>query len=301
MENHFVLFSSFTLGYLLRNLSVLPSNFALSLNKILIYFFLPVLILLHLSQFTFDIVHIWLLITPWIIYGCSLLFFEAVHQLTPIPKKVRAALIMTSGIGSISFVGFPFFKLFYGDEGLSYGIVMSIAGTLVVCNSVGILTGYWYAQEQPKPSVIVKKIVQFPPFIAMFIAMWLLFFDYEHHSSTKSVLTFLSSPFSVLALFTIGLQVQLKGFGENRKFLWLGQFYKLVLAPVLIYMLFFFLGLQHTLIAKICILGAGIGSMNTIAIVAVSLNLRPKLALLMPGVGIPLSVGTLMLLYYLIC
>ena len=207
---------------------------------------------------------------------------------------------MTSGIGSISFVGFPVFEFFYGDEGLSYGVILSLGGTFVVCNSIGIGTGFFFAEQTKSLQQIMKEIFYFPPFIAMLLAVILLFFGYEHHPVVKKILEKLSSPFSVLALFAVGYQIQTNDFLNYKKLFLFGQFYKLILAPLLIYLVFYFTGNQDSLIAQICILGAGIGSMNTISIIAAELNLQPKLSFLMSGFGIPISIVTLLIIYFLI-
>jgi predicted permease len=59
------------------------------------------------------------------------------------------------------------------------------------------------------------------------------------------------------------------------------------------------LGIQD-LTTKICILGAAIGSMNAVSILAAQLNLAPRLSVLMPAIGIPISVPILFLIDYLI-
>ena len=80
----------------------------------------------------------------------------------------------------------------------------------------------------------------------------------------------------------------------------LGQSYKLILAPLIIYIfMWHLLGIQD-LTAKICILGAAIGSMNAVSILAAQLNLAPRLSVLMPAIGIPISVPILFLIDYLI-
>ncbi|MAW93713.1 MAG: hypothetical protein CMF33_00635 [Leeuwenhoekiella sp.] len=80
----------------------------------------------------------------------------------------------------------------------------------------------------------------------------------------------------------------------------MGQSYKLIIAPLLIFLLFLFMGEHNSLVAKVCVLGAGLGSMNTIAIVAAELGLKPDLSFLMPGLGIPISILTVILIYFII-
>jgi predicted permease len=300
MESYAIIFIGLFTGFLLKKSKFLPVDFHLGLNTLIISFFIPILTILYVPELKLSINHFWLIITPWIIYLSSVVYFLIYNYFKPIPKQTLGALIMTSGIGSISFVGFPIFETFYGKEGLTYGIILSLGGTFIVCNSIGILTGYLFKEDKPSVKTIFKRIFKFPPFIAMIISIVLMLSGYHHTPIVEEILFKLSIPFSTLALITIGMQIDTKGFSKDKKFFISGQVYKLIIAPMLIFLLFYFLGQEKTVVAKICILGAGVGSMYTIAIVAAQLNLNPKLAMLMPSLGIPISIFTLFIIYYLI-
>ncbi|MFD2588907.1 AEC family transporter [Croceitalea marina] len=299
MEKTIFLFSFLILGIIGRYSGYVPNGYAKKLNKLLINFFIPVLTLRYLPEMQFSEKHIWLVLSPWIVYLGSMLFFEAVNVAKPIPRKTRAVLIMTSGIGSISFAGFPIFEMLYGQEGLAMGIILSLAGTFVVCNTLGVFTGFWFAQKQTNFLKLLKNIFTFPPFIAMLLSFVLLAFNYKHTEIISDVLTVMGKPFSYLALFTIGLGIKKDAIKKNKNYFLLGQCYKLVLAPSLIFIILYLIGEHESTLARICVLGAGLGSMNTIAIVAAELKLKPDLAFLMPGLGIPISMITVLLIYIL--
>ena len=299
MEKTIILFAFLVIGALCKRNGYVSEELSKKLNKLLINFFIPILTLRYLPEIQFSENHIWLIVSPWVIYIGSILFFEMVNIVKPIPRKTRAVLIMTSGIGSISFAGFPIFELLYGQEGLAMGIVLSLAGTFVVCNTLGVFTGFWFAQKQTDFLKLIKDIFVFPPFLAMLVSFALLGFGYRHSETTGEILAFLGKPFSFLALFTIGIGIKTEALKENRYYFLLGQTYKLILAPSLLFAILYFVGEYQSTLAKVCILGAGLGSMNTIAIVAANLKLTPDLAFLMPGLGIPLSMTTVFLIYFL--
>jgi len=207
---------------------------------------------------------------------------------------------MTSGIGSISFVGFPIFELFYGEKGLAYGIILSLGGTFIVCNSIGILTGMYFKNKDFRLTKIARSLLFFPPFISLLIAFTLNLLHYQHPAFIREILTNLSKPFSMLALFAVGNQIAFKNIRNEKKYLGIGLVYKIILAPLLLFIIFYVLNGLDNDVAKICILGAGIGSMNTISIMAAEFDLRPKLALLMPGFGIPISMITILIIHYLL-
>lgn len=287
-------------GLLLKKSKLLPLNFHEGINKLIVYFFVPIITLLYLPEIKIEWVHIWLIITPWLIYLGAVIFFVVIRKFKKIPNNTLAVLIMTSGIGSISFVGFPIFELFYGSQGLAYGVILSLGGTFIVCNSIGIITGLYFKKEKFETKKTIKKIFYFPPFIALLISLVLMGFDYQHPLIIKQILEKIASPFSVLSLLAIGYQASLHSFSKIKYYFILGQAYKLIIAPLLIFAMFYYTSNELSVIAKISILGAGIGSMNTIAIIATELKLHPKLAMLMPSLGIPISIITVLIIQILI-
>ena len=73
-----------------------------------------------------------------------------------------------------------------------------------------------------------------------------------------------------------------------------------MLCPLAVYLLYFVVLRQRGLAANVCLLGSGLGSMNMAAVVALRYGLNPTLAAQMVGIGIPLSLITVSLLYFLI-
>lgn len=69
-----------------------------------------------------------------------------------------------------------------------------------------------------------------------------------------------------------------------------------MLAPLTIYLIVWVLFGRTDLLAKVCVLGAGIGSMNAISILTAEKGVQPKLSILMPAIGIPLSVFSLFII-----
>jgi len=263
------------------------------LNKLIIYFFIPIITLYYVPDIEFHLDLIWLSITPFIVYGCSFLFIKLLSKPCSIDRKTEGALIMSCGIGSTSFVGFPIFELLYGAEGLAYGIVLSLAGTIFVFNTLGVMTGLYYAEKAESYKKFIYKVVTFPPFIAFLVAVIINIANVQLPDSITYVLAKLSAPFSVLALLTIGMQIELSIDRPLISHLMLGQVFKLLIAPIIIYILMIYIVGMNNLVAKICILGAAIGSMNAVSILAAQLGLNPRLVTLMPAIGIPVSVPLL--------
>lgn len=293
-----LLISCLVSGYLLQRTALFDKKSAIVLNNLIVYFFIPLLTLYHVPKIDFQVNLIWLSITPFLIFIGSILFFKIISSTRNIERKTEGALIMTSGIGSISFVGFPVFEILYGSQGLTYGIILSLAGTFCVFNTIGIGTGMYYSENSPDLKKLLQRIIRFPPLIAFLSAVIINISNIPIHHTIDELLARLIAPFSVLALLAIGMQIDISLDRKLLKNLLLGQTYKLIFAPIMIYVLMWhILGIQDT-IAKVCILGAAIGSMNAISIVAAQMGLNPRLSALMPALSIPFSIPILFLIDY---
>ena len=283
-------------GFILRKSSLFDERSPVVLNNLIVYFFIPVITLYHVPKIVFEWNLVWLSITPYIIYLSSFVFIKMMNSFFPFDRKTEGALIMTSGIGSISFVGFPIFETLYGAEGLGYGIVLSLAGTFLVFNTAGISTGLYYSGQTRDRNSFIRKLLTFPPLVAFIIALLINAFNFELPVAIIFILQKLSAPFSVLALLAIGMQMDFSLDKSFLKTLSLGQIHKLIVAPVLIYILMWHILDLQNMVAKVCILGAAIGSMNSISIVAAQMELNPKLSAMMPAIGIPISIPILFLI-----
>ncbi len=288
------------LGMVLKKVKQLPKDLYLKLNRVLIRFFIPILILLHIPETVFTKAYIWPVLSAWLVFFGSVIFFFIIGKWKAIDRSSLGGLTVTAGIGSISFVGFPIFEMLFGSEGLKIGIIMSTLGTFVICITAGILVSSWFAAKQPNLKSILIPMLKFPPFVAFAIALVLHLSAYEHPEWLRYVLVTVNSIFPFLALITIGLAINFS-FKELRdQNLLLGLSYKLLVAPILIFIFFYVLIGKMDLTSKICIMAAGIGSMNTIAIIAMELDLNPTLCSKMVGIGIPISIPLLFVINFLL-
>ncbi len=304
MTNLLLLIICLSLGGILQRTKGFPKDAYLGINAVIINICLPSLTLLYTSQISFKANQLVVVLTPYILYISSFIFFKIIARSLNLDRSTTGALTITAGISSISFVGFPIFELLYGKAGVQMGILMSQAGSFVVCGTMGIMTASYYSEYEPSAKSIIKSIFAFPPFLAFCVAVCLNIMDYHFPSSINEILQKLGSPFTVLALLSVGLQIKISKENLAQKPLLLGLFFKLLIAPLIIFILYLILLQQKILlptnewIGKMCIIGAALGSMNTASIIAINHKLNPQLASLMIGISIPLSLITAMLWHY---
>lgn len=296
MDNILLIITCILAGYLLKKTPFFNKDSSTVLNKLIIYFFIPLIAIYQVPKIVFEPSLIWLTLCPFIIYIVNFIFFQIIGPVLKMERDTKASLILTAGIGSTSFVGFPIFELLYGEIGLAYGILMSLGGTILVFNTLGISTLLYYSEDRINLLEVLKKILRFIPFIAFILGVLLNIADFIYPPIIDKLLSKLTSPFSIIALISIGMQVEFNIPKKMIKHLLLGQFCKLILAPLIIYFLLWQYFDVRGILGKICILGAAIGSMNAMSILTAEKKINPDLSILMPAIGIPVSVPILFII-----
>ncbi len=220
-------------------------------------------------------------------------------------------LILTSGLGNTSFVGLPMIEAYYGKEFISYGLLADQGGTFFMLSTLGIMVAIKFSSHSSYHTsdkknsnifnnnlIFIKdtfiKILKFPPF---FIFIFLLK-PFNYPDWFKHILNILGNTLTPLALFSVGFQLKLSELKHNKKYIFIGLFYKLILSPLMIAFLYYFLNLEKN-VYYISIFEAAMGPMITGGIIAISYNLNPPLVSLMLAIGISLSFITLPIFWYL--
>jgi len=300
MSSLILLFGCLALGVLLQKVRDFPLNSPLVLNQFIIYISLPALALYYIPDVTLNSTVLLPVGVAWICFAASALFFWSLGKMFGWSRKLVGCLILTAGLGNTSFIGFPVIEAIYGAEGLKTAILIDQPGTFVVLSTLGIALAAVFSKGQPDVKAITKKILFFPPFLMFFLALLLNVLHLGFPTELKEVFQRLGSTVTPLALVSVGMQLRIERRSKHWGFLALGLFFQLVLAPLLIYTLYVqVLGVRGEL-AQISIMEAAMAPMITASIVAASYGLKPRLANMMIGFGIPLSFLTLTIWYWLI-
>ncbi|WP_345160586.1 AEC family transporter [Pontibacter saemangeumensis] len=300
MSSLILLFGCLALGILLQRVRDFPHNSPLVLNQFIIYISLPALALYYIPDIKLDSTVLLPVGVGWICFAASALFFWSLGKMFGWSRKLVGCLILTAGLGNTSFIGFPVIEALYGAEGLKTAILVDQPGTFVVLSTLGIALAAVFSKGQPDVKVITKKILFFPPFLMFILAVLLNVLHLSFPDMLKDVFQRLGSTVTPLALVSVGMQLRIERRSKHWRFLALGLLFQLVLAPLLIYLLYVqMLGVKGEL-AQITVMEAAMAPMITGSIVAASYGLKPRLANMMVGFGIPLSFLTLPIWYWII-
>ncbi|MHA6249961.1 AEC family transporter [Pontibacter sp. CAU 1760] len=300
MSSLLLLIGCLALGIVFQKVRAFPINSPLVLNQFIIYVSLPALALFYIPEIKLDSTVLLPVGVAWICFAASAAFFWSIGKLLGWSGKLIGCLILTAGLGNTSFIGFPVIEAIYGIDGLKTAILVDQPGTFVVLSTFGIALAALFSKRQPNVGAITRRIIFFPPFLVFCLALLLNVLGIHLPAAVSDVLQRLGSTVTPLALVSVGMQLRIERRSKHWQFLALGLLFQLMLAPLLIYVLYIKVLGAKGQVAQISVMEAAMAPMITASIVATSYGLKPRLANMMVGFGIPLSFLTMMFWYWMI-
>jgi hypothetical protein len=300
MENIILIFVCLLVGVALQRVKAFPQNSHQVLNQFVIHISLPALAFYYIPKIKITSDLLYPLAVAWIGFGLSFLFFSLLGKSLGWSKKLIGCLVLTAGLGNTSFIGFPVIEALYGKGGLETAIIIDQPGSFVVLSTLGILVASYYSRGTASTSIILKKILFFPPFIGFAIAVLMNIFHYDFIKEIQMVFQKLGATVTPIALIAVGLQLTFERKSKHWQFLTLGLVFKLVLTPAFIMVLYLFILGKSGTIFDISIMESAMAPMITASILASTYGLKPRLSSMMIGFGIPISFITLAFWYWML-
>ncbi|HSM98535.1 MAG TPA: AEC family transporter [Gallionella sp.] len=297
MTNIILLILCFTAGMLLHRFKRMPVNTPAVLNTFIIHVSLPALTLLYVHDLKLSGDVGLMAAMGWIYFALAAGFFWLVGRWLDLPRRTVGALILTGGLGNTSYVGLPMIEAYYGHQAIASGIIVDQLGSFLVLSTLGITVAGIYSSGRPTIGEMAKRIALFPPFIALVIALLLI--PMEYPAWLAIVLKRMGDTLAPLALLAVGFQLRLGHLAGNGRNLAIGLGFKLVLAPLALFLLYVPLLGAHGQAIQITLFEAAMPPMITAAILATEHDLDPPLATLMVAVGLVISFVTLSIWWWL--
>ncbi len=285
MINFILIICCISAGIIMSSLRILPKDSYKSVNAWLLYVALPALALRFVPEIQWSLQMILPGISPVIVWVGAWFFVSLYAKKMKVDRQTKTALIITCGLGNTAFLGFPMVSAYYGEDQIYHAIVFDQV-TFLLFSTIAVITVLRSAGdvgEKPDFFFVVKKVLRFPPFIACLCA--LIFSPFVDFSPTHALLDKFVATLSPLALFSIGLQMRITDWKKEMSHLSAGLFYKLLLAPMLV---FFFSWAMHASgnLPKITVFEAAMPSHITASLLASQYDLNPRLCTLMVGFGL---------------
>lgn len=291
MSNFMMLVICLVAGVLLRYAGRVSESAHQVLNAAIIHLALPAVTLRTLHGFEFDREHLMPVLMPWLLFAVGALLFWGLGRLMGLSRAQVGALTLVGGLGNTSFVGLPMIETLHGRDGLGLGLLIDQLGSYLTLSTLGVAAAAWYAAG---PRIggreMVRRIVTFPPVIALALALLLRPLPFPQ--PLELALARIGDTLAPLALLSVGMQLRVGAIREYAHALALGLGYKLVLAPALVVGVLWLLGAPPEMTSRVSVIEAAMPPMIGAGIVAAQANLAPRLVSMMVGLGIPLGLFT---------
>lgn len=299
MENFVITLSLLLIGMALKRLPRIPDETGNVLNLFVIYISLPALVLLKIPELEFSKDLLVPAVVPW---GMLLLSSALVLLLSKMLKwnrPVTGCLLLLVPLGNTSFLGIPMVKAFFGENAIPYALLYDQLGSFLALATYGSLILALYGTGDDKPTVksVVKKVISFPPFIALILAFIFRIFTYP--PIAVNLLKMLAATLVPLVMIAVGYQLTLRLSRDVTFQLSIGLFIKLIAAPIVALFICKVFGLEGEVV-QVSVFEAGMPPMVSAGALAILANLSPALTAALVGIGIVLSFATLPLLYQLL-
>jgi len=287
-------------GILLNKIKSVPENSFKVINAVIIYIALPAFTLLYIPQIKINNELVFPAVVVWVTFPASIIFFIFLGKIIKWDRKTTGALILTGGLANTAFVGFPVLMALYGEEGLKLGVIIDQAGSFLVLSTLGIIIASVYSRGTYSIKKITKDIFTYPSFIAFALSVIMIIAGIKHNETSTNILSVIGKPTIFFALVSVGMQLKPKVDTLLWKELSYGLLYKLIIAPAIVFVLYFYIFKLSGLIFRVSLLESAMPPMIMGSVLAVQYDLNPKLANLMIGIGIPVSALTLAFWWWMV-
>lgn len=298
MENFILTIAFLLIGMGLRRLPRFPRDTAQVLNLFVIHVSLPALILLKVPQLNFSRDILAPVIMPWAMLAVSAGMILLVARIRRWRREIIGALLLLVPLGNTSFLGIPMVQAFFGEAAIPYAVFYDQLGSFLALATYGtVILALYGSGERPRLALVVKKVITFPPFLALVLA--LAGRDIGLPAPVIALFSSLTATLVPVVMIAVGYQLTLRLRPEVLSPLLVGLSVKLIVAPLLALLFCHILGF-NSLAIRVAIFEAGMPPMVSAGALATMAGLSPELTAAMVGVGILLSFLTLPLLMQLL-
>lgn len=299
MENFVPIIIYLLIGILLKQIPQFYKDTGNILNLFVIYISLPAVVLMKIHQMEISSRLLIPVIIAWtmlILSGAAVIFLSKYFKWN---KNITGCLLLLVPLGNTSFLGIPMVETFFGRDAVPYAVLYDQLGSFLALAIYGSIIIAIYGESHDKPSIknILKRIISFPPFIALIAAFLLKPFPYP--KIVTNILVPLENTLIPLVMIAVGFQLTLKIKKEETSPLSIGLILKLIAAPLLALIICRLLGLKGEVVS-VSIFEAGMPPMVSAGALAIIAELSPSLTAALVGLGIIVSLITLPILYHLL-
>lgn len=297
MTNFLIIGICICAGMLIRRLNFLPADAHKGINAWLLYLAMPAVSFKYLPHIQWSMHLLFPILAPVLVWVGSLLYFRFYSASANLSKPTSAGLTLVGGIGNTSFLGFPMVAAFFDEKDIAIAVICDQIG-FILLTTVGVALAINASHAgRPSPGIFFKKILSFPAFWSCTIALTLP--RYIDISVLDPLFNRLSDTVAPLALFSIGLQLNFKGYKDQLKHITVALLYKLIIAPAALTLIALAFHLRG-IITQVTIFEMAMPPLMSASIISSEYKLNPTLANLVIGIGLIISFATITIWWFVL-
>ena len=282
-------------GFLLKKIPDFPSSTDRSLNLYIIYIALPGLILARVPELEISAHMLIPVAMAWATVAISVLLVLGLAGLFKWSDSVKGALLLMVPLGNTSFLGIPMVERFFGPDAIPHALIYDQFGSFMALSTYGALVLAVYGGSRSVTvRGITRKILTFPPFLALCIALFLPEGIYPQWMASLFEMT--AASLVPVVLVAIGFAMEIVLPRTETLPLIMGLFIRLVCTPMIMILCCAILGISG-FVTRVSILETAMPPMVTAGALASIAGFEPRLTASMVGIGILASFITLPVIF----
>ena len=287
----------FALGYSAKKVGIVPDRLPHRLNLFAIRVVFPAIILLSIPKLELANELYFAILAPWLAVVISAFFVILVSRAFCWPRDIQGALLILTALGNTGFLGLPMIKAFFGLEHVAVAVVYDQLGTFILVTTYAtILVALYSGEEKISSLAIVKKVLFFPPFVTLIIALLL---PTDTLQPIESILEIMATAVIPITMLSIGMQFSFRVDKSYLRPLVFGLTLKMLALPIVIAILGYWLSISPV-IWQSSVFQSATPPMVTGAVLLTAHNIAPKFTATMLGFGTILALIWLPVVYWLL-
>lgn len=279
------------MGMLFRRFGLAPLNAHTAINSWVLNIALPAVALAYIPKIWWSADLLAPALAPVLVWFGSWFLMLLYCRWKGYGPRTRSTLELAGGYSNTSFIGFPLVAAYLGEQQVAIAIICDQV-TFMLLATVGILAavkGSSPGGGPIHPKLMLGKLLRFPPLLGTIAALVLS--PWINLQPAMPFFEKLAATVAPLALFSVGLQLQFKGWRRILPQVSTGIAYKLILAPALVALALVLAGVKGNA-AKVSLLEAGMPTFISASLLADQYGLNTKLINLVVGFGIVIGLLT---------
>lgn len=252
---------------------------------------LPALALRVMHEVVFPSNLLAVVAVPYLLFAITTALYLALARPFGLTRQTIAALIATTAVANTSFVGIPMVTAFFGADAVPVAVLVDQFGSFLLLNTVVMTMVAAAGHATVARREIARRMLVAPPLLALLAGLALRPVGFPDW--LEAALTHLGDTLTPLALFAIGMQLQVRAIRQWRRELALGLVVKLLVGPALVIGCYALAGSLGDPAIQVALFEAAMPPMVAGALMASRHDLATPLPSLLVGVGVPLSLLTL--------